>query len=414
MRELLFLAHRIPYPPNKGDKIRSWHFLAHLAKHWRVHLGCFIDDPDDHQHISALQEVCAETHFADLHPGSAKLRSTRGLLSRTPLSLPYYRDAGLAAWVKGVCGRAELDAVFVYSSAMAQYVAGADLAKCRRIMDFVDVDSDKWRQYAASCRWPKSAIYRREHRALLSYERDVARAFDASILVSPDEAALFRTLAPESAHKIHHVNNGVDFSFFAPDPALADPFDGHAETLVFTGMMNYRPNIDAAEWMARTILPRIRAQRPDARFYVVGAEPTAAVSALAALPGVTVTGRVPDVRPFIAHAAAFVAPLRISRGVQNKVLEGMAMAKAVVATPDAHEGIEAEADRDIAVAGDAASFATTVLSLLADREAAARMGARARERVINSYAWERSFDRLDALFAGEQPPADPPYAEAAQ
>jgi glycosyltransferase involved in cell wall biosynthesis len=177
-------------------------------------------------------------------------------------------------------------------------------------------------------------------------------------------------------------------------------------------MMDYWPNIDAVDWMARTILPEIRRRRPAANFAIVGAAPAPNVIALGALPGVTVTGRVPDVRPYLAHADVFVAPLRISRGVQNKVLEGMAMARAVVATPDAYEGIEAESGREILVAPDVDAFATLVVDLLESRERAAEIGRAARARVIESYAWQASFARLDAL-CGSGGDTTPPVGDTA-
>lgn len=400
MREILFLAHRIPYPPNKGDKIRSWNFLAHLAEHNRVHLGCFIDDDHDRQYVARLEALCGETHFATLIPARARMRSLMGLIEGAPLTLPYYRNAGLESWVDGIIAKQGISHIFAYSSSMAQYAMRPGAANARRIVDFVDVDSDKWRQYAETMTWPRRSIFRREYRELLAYERQIADEFDASVLVSPAEADLFRELVPADAHKVFDVSNGVDSVFFTPEGEYPDPFDGAGNVLVFTGMMDYRPNIDAVTWFAREIFPGIRRGVPTAQFYVVGASPTAEVEALSALPGVSVTGRVEDVRPYIAHASLFVAPLRISRGIQNKVLEGMAMAKPVVATHQALEGIDAALDKEIVLAADVAAFVASVLRLLASPETCGAIGSAARARVMADFAWPAMLARLDQIFDG--------------
>ena len=235
MHDLLYLAHRIPYPPNKGDKIRSWNILRDLAAHYRVHLGCFVDDPTDRVHQPMLEKICASCHFASLNPSFARLRGLAGLLSGAPITLGYYRDAGLARWIARVLQSREIRRVFVFSSSMAQYVLGGGATRTRRIVDFVDVDSDKWRQYAHAKSWPGSWIYGRESRTLLAFERQAAAVADASLFVSEAEADLFRRLAPESADRVAALNNGVDLEFFDPTAPYVSPFAAGSETLVFTG-----------------------------------------------------------------------------------------------------------------------------------------------------------------------------------
>jgi sugar transferase (PEP-CTERM/EpsH1 system associated) len=393
MEDLLFLAHRIPYPPDKGDKIRSWHMLRHLAENWRVHLGAFVDDPADWNHAAMLERVCADVCLRPLHPTSGKLRSLIGLATGQPLTLPYYQDRGMDRWV-----RARLDsgirAVVVYSSAMAQFVM--EVEDTRRVMDFVDIDSDKWRQYAPTKPWPLSWLYAREARLLLEWERRVARAFDASLFVSAIEAQDFRRLAPESSGKVGFFNNGVDTDYFSPAHAFGRPFPADDRALVFTGAMDYWPNVDAVTWFARQVLPLLRRHLPRLRLYIVGSRPAPAVRDLAG-DGVEVTGRVPDVRPYLAHADAVVAPLRIARGIQNKVLEGMSMAKAVVATPQALEGIAARPGEEVLVAEDAGTQADMLLSLLREPARAMAMGEAARRRVTADYTWGPNLARLDAL-----------------
>jgi len=398
MAELLFLAHRIPYPPDKGDKIRSWHVLRHLARTHDVHLGCFVDDPDDWRHEGILRELCGECLFLPFHPRRARIRGLAAFVDGGPLTLRCYRDRRLADWVENLRRRRRIDRIYVFSSAMAQYVL--DDGAGRRVIDFVDVDSDKWRQYAANKSGPAAWVYAREARRLLAYERRVARAFDASLFVSPAEAELFRALAPESAGRVQSLANGVDIDFFSPEHAFDDPFGGDRDAIVFTGAMDYWANVDAVTWFADAVLPLVRERHPEARFRIVGSKPAAEVRRLARRPGIEVTGRVPDVRPHVAHATLAVAPMRIARGVQNKVLEAMAMGRAVVTTPQGLEGIAAEAGREIVVAEEAAAFADAVCDLLAGADAAAEIGRRARARVVGSYSWGATLTPLDGLLDG--------------
>ena len=397
MADLLFLAHRIPYPPDKGDKIRSWHILRHLAERYRVHLGCFVDDPNDWQHVDLVRDLCGDCRFEPLGKVVSGVRGAAALLSGAPITTAAYRSSGFAAWVKRVIAERAPEAAFVYSAAVGQYVLDADLP-CR-IIDLVDVDSDKWRQYAGKKPWPMSQVYAREGRKLLAFEKRVAEAFDASLLVSPAEADLFRGLAPSCAQKVFHMNNGVDTDYFSPEQRFDSPFGAEDKTLVFTGAMDYWANVDAVSWFVKEVFPLVRCRVLGARFCIVGSNPSAEVRRLAGHPAVEVIGRVPDVRPFIAHAALAVAPLRIARGVQNKVLEAMAMGKAVVTTPQGLEGIDAVPGRDLICADGPEEFASSIGALLSGDMGAA-MGARARARMLESYRWAASLGRLDELIGG--------------
>ena len=400
MEDLLLLIHRMPYPPNKGDKIRSYHLLKHLAQHYRVHLGTFIDDADDWQHVPTVQALCASSHFAALNPKTARVRSLGALLANRSLSLDYYRDAGLKQWVARTMAATKCRRVLVFSSAMAQYAE--PYPQARRVIDLCDVDSDKWRQYAEKKSWPMSMLYAHEARQLLAYERKVARECDAALLVSAPEAALFQQLAPESVAKIGYFNNGVDTNYFSPGPGFANPYFVGELPLVFCGAMDYWPNVDAVSWFADEIFPTIKERHPHARFIIVGARPTPEVQALGKLPGVTVTGTVPDVRPYVAHAAVCVAPLRIARGIQNKVLEAMSMAQTVVVSPQALEGIKAEPGRDLLLADGAIAFANAVNGALAAPSPA--MGAQARATVEAIYGWASNLAPVVALL--EQGPLE--------
>jgi sugar transferase (PEP-CTERM/EpsH1 system associated) len=392
VENLLLLIHRMPYPPNKGDKIRSYHLLKHLAQHYKVHLATFVDDPDDWQHVPTVQALCASSHFAKLGWLGGRLRSLVGLVSGRSLSFDFYRDAGMQAWVDRTMAEHKIARVMVFSSPMAQYAE--HYPQARRVVDLCDVDSDKWRQYAAKKPWPMSWLYRHEADALLAYERHVAKTCDAALFVSAPEADLFRTLAPESDAKIGFFNNGVDTDYFSPERHYERPFGAGERALVFTGAMDYWPNIDAVQWFAAEVFPALLAAMPDLRFYIVGARPSAAVQALAQHSGVVVTGTVPDVRPYMRHADVAVAPLRIARGIQNKVLEAMAMACPVIVSPQALEGIEATPGTDLLLADGAAAFIATISALLAEPNAS--LGAAARANVQQQYSWPSKLARIEA------------------
>ena len=396
MATILFLAHRIPYPPNKGDKLRAYQVLNHWTKQHKVLLGCFIDDPADLEHRDLLRERCASTHFVRLHPKLALVRATAAFFTNEPLSLPYYRDRGLAAWVRRVMLTERPDCAFVFSSAMAQYLLGTGPRPLRLLVDFVDVDSEKWADYAATRTFPVQQIFRREARQLLRFDRSVAAKADASIFVSESEAELFRKRAPESREKILAIPNGVDTVYFSPKNAGPKPNFSGSPIIVFTGQMDYWPNVDAVVWFSDTVLPTLREKFPGATFYIVGAHPSATVRALSLRPGIVVTDAVPDVRPYVGHADVVVAPMRIGRGIQNKVLEGMAMARPVIVTPQALEGIDALPDIHLLLARDSDEFVVHVERIM-DPAFAMRIGAAARERVLQSYNWADSLAKFDLL-----------------
>lgn len=393
MEHLLFLAQRIPYPPDKGDKIRSWNFLQHLARRYRVHLGCFHDEPEDAQHIPFLETVCASVCCRPLRPLLARLRSLKGIGRGDALTLGYFADAELRRWVDATLQACRPSQVFVFCSAMAPYVR--DYRMGQRILDMVDVDSDKWRQYAATKPWPLSAIYAREHRTLLAFERRIAAEFEATLLVSEAELRLFKSLAPEAAARVLAIGNGIDAEFFSPERDYADPF-GPEPAIVFTGAMDYWPNVQAATWFAREVMPLLRAHRPRLAYWIVGANPAPAVRRLGRAEGIVVTGRVEDVRPYLRHAAAVVAPLQIARGIQNKVLEAMAMAKPVVATPEACKGIDGVPDDAVLVASTPQEFADRVQAILSG--ALPQLGPRARRHALAHRQWD--FALLDRLMGG--------------
>jgi sugar transferase (PEP-CTERM/EpsH1 system associated) len=390
--DLLFLVHRIPYPPNKGDKIRSYHLLRYLSERYRVHLGTFVDDESDWRHVPDVQKLCADLCAVKLEPRRRRLSSLPALLRGEAMSIPYYRSAELEAWVREKLYQHGISRVVAFSSPMAQYVPSNGVV-VRKVVDFVDVDSEKWRQYAERHAWPMSWIYRLEGDRLLDFERRVASSADASLFVTSDEAKLFRHRAG-AVGNVRSIGNGVDAEYFAPDLECENPYQGAGPILVFTGMMDYWANVDAVSWFAKRVFPLVREHVVSARFAIVGARPSADVRGLGLLEGVNVTGGVEDVRPYLAHAEVSVAPLRIARGIQNKVLEAMAMAKPVVATSAALEGLDLPPcdARDLVE-----DFADAVVRLLRSKEARDRAGAAGRAWVRAHHDWSETLKPIAGL-----------------
>ncbi len=396
MNDLLFLAHRIPFPPNKGDKIRSFHFLQHLSTRFRVHLGAFIDDPADERYREQVAGYCASVELITINPTIRKLTSLIGLLRGEALGLPYYRHPRLAQWVSNVLQTYKPHGALVFSSTMAQYLLGAGASTVPTVVDFVDVDSEKWRAYAKAKRWPLSLLYSREARYLHEYECMIAKHAAASVFVSADEARLFNSLLSAPLSNVCHVDNGVDHEYFKPNEEFLDPYPKRTPILVFTGAMDYWANVDAVTWFGQDILPRVRSNIPDAQFWIVGARPSAKVRALARAHEIVVTGAVDDVRPYLQYAHLVVAPLRIARGVQNKVLEGMAMGKPVIGTHAALEGIATDSMPGLICVSEPSEFASAcVRALQVPSEAAPE----ARAFVTSAYDWQRNLQNLDRLLA---------------
>jgi len=412
MGNLLYLVHRLPYPPNKGDKVRSYHLLKHLARQHRVYLGTFVDDPADEAYIDTVRQICQDTHVARLTPRTAKLRSLSGLLTHQALGLGYYRNTGLQSWVNQTLADQKIDSIVVFSSVMAQYVDDMSDGNCPpMLIDFVDVDSAKWTQYAANHKWPMSWLYGRESERLLAYEREVAARAQHSFFVTENETALFKKMAPESANKVTPLSNGVDADYFSPDPARVSPFvpAGAGDQLqpaeiplVFTGAMDYWPNIDAVTWFVSEVFPALRLTWPQTRFYIVGRSPPPSVMALAS-DSVVVTGTVPDVRPYLQHAEVVVAPLRVARGIQNKILEAMSMARPVVATQSCVESIDAHIGSELFSAGDANDFVAKIDALLKAPTLAASVGQSGRQRVVTSYSWAAHLAGIDRYLNANTP-----------
>jgi sugar transferase (PEP-CTERM/EpsH1 system associated) len=382
MADLLYLAHRIPFPPDRGDKIRSFHEIRHLAALGRVHLACFADDEADAANLEGLREALGpalgEAHV-EIRRTSRAAAGARALIEGRPVSLTLFDSPSLRAFVERLLASGRIGTVFAFSGQMAQFVPASPRA--RFVMDFGDVDSAKFEAYGAEGGMLAS-IHRREGGKLAEFERSTAARADVSLFVSEAEAALFRSRSGLRAADIRALQNGVDLDYYDPraDFPRLEPI---GPLIVFTGQMDYAPNIDAVRWFAGEVMPLL----PAARFAIVGRKPPEAVRRLAG-PRTIVTGAVADVRSWLAAADAVAAPLRIARGIQNKVLEAMAMARPVVASPAAFEGIEAEAGRDLLVADGAEAQAEAIAALLGDPARARAMGQCGRQLVERAYRWE--------------------------
>ncbi|MEJ0038454.1 MAG: TIGR03087 family PEP-CTERM/XrtA system glycosyltransferase [Gammaproteobacteria bacterium] len=395
---ILLLTHRIPFPPNKGDKIRSFNLLKHLAGKHEVHVASLVDDARDLQYVGEMDRLAKSFLYADIS-GRSRVGSTlRALASGAAVSVVHFHSAELQQRIDALLDSMPFDAVLCFSSPTAEYVfrsrhAEGRLRNMRRAMDFIDVDSFKWAQYADQSRVPMSWIYRYESRQLARYEERIAREFHRLFLVTEQEKRLLPAGVPRE--QVSALGNGVDLEYFAPLTATRD--SGRKPTLVFTGAMDYWPNIDGVQWFVEDIYPRIQRVVPDVAFKIVGSRPAPQVLKLAATPGVTVTGFVPDIRQCIAEADVCVVPLRIARGIQNKVLEAMAMGRPVVSTGQAFEGIRAREGEDVVVATGADEFAAAVIALLNEPARAEAIGRRARVCVENEYSWSSSLRDLDVL-----------------
>ncbi|MDB5453988.1 MAG: glycosyltransferase group 1 protein [Caulobacteraceae bacterium] len=391
MARVLFLAHRVPFPPDKGDKIRAFNILRHLARSHEVWLGAGADDLSDLQHVEEARRYCRDVHFAPLAPLRRAANMAAALATGAPLSVARFRHPELEHWTRRVLAEVKPDIIYVYSSAMAQYVLGRAPPTSRVVIDFVDCDAEKWRAYSEVARWPLRAVYRREFDRLRAFELDALADADLSLAISTTEQRLLTGFYPALAGKLHVVPNGVDLEYYAPCPLRVD-----SATIVMCGRMDYAPNAEGAEWFARQVFPQVQARNPEAVFQIVGAAPTAAVRALARHPGVNVTGAVPDVRPYLARAAVIVAPLRIARGIQNKVLEAMAVARPLVATPQALDGVAAMPGQDVLVAEDPGDFAQACLEAMTP-STARTLSRNGRRFVVRHHEWAAQLAALDEL-----------------
>ena len=396
---ILYLCHRLPYPPDKGEKIRAFHQIRALAQRHRVSLLTLSDSevPD----LSPLEAMCERVEVFPMSRSAGYARAALGAWRPRPLTLSFFESEELAARVRELTRREHFDVAVVYCSAMAPYAALAP--EVPAVLDMVDVDSAKWAQYARFAPFALRAVYALEARRLRRYETSLADQFQRVVLATGNETRLYKAQAP--AARAATILNGVDVDFFQP---LDLPKSSHP-TLVFTGQMDYFANVDGVTHFAREVFPKLRAQVPGVELLIVGRSPVPAVRALGELPGVQVTGAVGDVRPFLARAWVFVAPLRIAQGVQNKVLEAMASNVPVVASERVLAGIADggfRSGRDLLAASSDEEYVRALTSLLADERERERLAGCARQRLVATYRWAPNLDRFEDLVGSvARPPA---------
>ena len=384
--KVLFLSQRVPYPPNRGDKITTWRIVEKLAREHEPVVIAFAHDDADREAARVLREEKGiRTITVDHDERAKKLGALPLLFTRKALTLGVYGSKELQRVVDEELEDADL--AYAYSSSMGAFLEGRGTPW---VMHFAELDSDKWRQYAERHRPPMSLVYRREWRTLRAFEQRVAHDALTSVFCTPLEQRIFEREIPGAPSIV--MRNGVDLTHHAPAPDRAEP--GH---LVFVGVMDYYPNVDGCRWFADEILPAVRRAVPDARFTIVGSKPTPEVLALGERDGIEVTGFVDDPREYLARAAVSVAPLRVARGIQNKVLEALAMGLPTVGTTSATQGVEGAPGHDFLVADEAAGFADHVVELLQDPERARALGRAGRDFVERTYDWEACLAPLDEI-----------------
>jgi sugar transferase (PEP-CTERM/EpsH1 system associated) len=386
--DLLYLVHRVPYPPDKGDRIRAFHLLRYLARHATVHLASLADEPVADHVIAALRRYCGRLAIVQLD----RWRWPRAALSfargRT-VTEGAFASPSLRSVVQDWAGSTPFHAVLLSGSSMAPYLQMPGLRSVPAVVDLVDVDSEKWLAYADADWGPRAWLYRREGLRLRRLEASLPSRVQAVTLVSDAEAQLYRSFCPEGI--VQGVSNGVDLDYFQPAAPAKEL------SCAFVGALDYRPNVDAACWFAHEVWPTVRARSPASKLYLVGRRPVPDVLRLAVVPGVEVVGQVPDVRPYVARAAVSVNPLRIARGIQNKVLEALAMARATVGSPEALTGLSVTPGVQVLAASTPADWIDAVLRLFSDASLRRRLGAAGRAYVEERHRWERCLEPFDSL-----------------
>ncbi|MFZ3238604.1 MAG: TIGR03087 family PEP-CTERM/XrtA system glycosyltransferase [Stellaceae bacterium] len=388
---IFFVCQRVPFPPDRGDKIATFHEIRHLSTKHEVHVFCLADGADDLANIPGMDNLAASVTAVPVTRLRSRLRSLTALGAGRPLSVAAFDEAALHEAIIRRFDEARPDLIIVFSCNVAQYAE--HFAGVPRIMQFHDLDSLKWGQYAERTRFPLRWVYRTEADRLLAYERSIARRFSHALVCTAGERHDFERLFPGLGVSL--VGNGVDLDHFRSCGVKK-----RAGAMVFTGVMDYFPNVDAVTWFCERILPAVQSQIPEASLTICGNRPNTAVTRLAKRPGVTVTGRVPDTRPFLDAAEVFVAPLRVARGVQNKVLEALAMGLPCVASGAAWRGTVIPEGDGILVTDAAAEFAEHVVKLLNDPALRTEMAVKARAAVETNYRWADQMAALDRVIAG--------------
>jgi sugar transferase (PEP-CTERM/EpsH1 system associated) len=391
-KNILFLTHRAPYPPNRGDRIRSYHLLRHLAAQYRVYLGAVVDEPVSDKAIEVLRQLTVERALVPLEGRKRWAWAACSIAMGRSATEGLFRSRELCTHVRSWARAVEFHAVVAFCSSMVQFAAISELQHVPLIVDLVDVDSQKWLDYAAATRSWKKWLFRVEAARVRRLECSLPPRAEVITLVSEAEADLYRTFCPNN--KTHAVPNGVDLDYFHPDFSVERPKPNQC---IFVGVLDYRPNVDGLVWFCNQVWPLVLAQKPEAEFAIVGKNPAPAVRTLASRPGIRLIGEVPDVRPYLAESRFSVAPLRIARGIQNKVLEAMAMGKPVVASPQALEGLQVKEEDHALSAAGAHSWVQAACRLYEDESLCRRLGRAGREYAMQFHCWEACLEPIARL-----------------
>jgi sugar transferase (PEP-CTERM/EpsH1 system associated) len=389
-KRILFLAHRVPFPPDKGDRIRTFHQLAHLSARHDVFLACFADGPADPNPAAFLRRRCMEVGVVRRRRAAGLLRAAGACLSGEPLSCAAYRDPRMTTLLEAWARSGPFDVVTAFSACMAPYALAVPAR--RRVLDLCDADSRKWLEYSERSLAGLASVYRLEGRRLCDFERACLHRFDATIVItdrerdSVDPRGRCATLAV--------VGNGVHAPEGGRPPIVADP------VISFIGEMSYPPNAMGARWLAEEVWPQVRAEVPEARLMIVGRNPPRGVRRLGRRRGVEVTGAVPEVRPYLRSSRAVAAPLAIARGLQNKVLEAMASGRPVVATSAVCRGLRVQPGVDILMADEAEAFAARLVDLCSDIDLCERIAAAAGRAVTRHYRWDEVLTEYEGVILG--------------
>lgn len=392
--KILFLAHRIPFPPDKGDKIRSYQVLQYLAARHEVHLACLIDNPRDARAAKTLRADFPPLHYERLRTARQRMRMLAALCTGKPLTASYFYVPALQRKLNALVAAERFDALFVYSSTMAEYLR--DLQIPLRLIDYCDLDSQKFKQFSEASALPLSWLYRFEGKRLAVYEREAAKKFSRVFFINPQERLLFEQNG--GANNTALLSNGVDFARYHGETLPDAPASTSSPYLAFTGAMDYLPNVDAAFWCAREIFPRLKASMPEMKFYIIGGNPTRKIRKLHdPSAGIFVTGYLEDLRPLLMNARVFVAPMRIARGMQTKILEAMACGVPVVTSAHAAAGLGANAEREVLIAESAGEYAQQTLRLLHNSDEHERLRRAAFAFLRQNFDWKKNLAVLDQL-----------------
>jgi sugar transferase (PEP-CTERM/EpsH1 system associated) len=385
----------MPYPPDKGDRIRAFHLIKYLARRCSLYVAALADEPISPDRVRPLRALCARVQVVQLPPVWRWVRALGSLALGGTVSEGAFHSAALRRVVRSWAREQRFDGVVISASSMVPYLRMAELRHLPAVVDLVDVDSQKWLKFAAHSRWPRSWVYGTEGRRLQQLEGELPGWTRGVTLVSEAEVKLLQQYCVPGT--VQAVRNGVDLEYFTPQARDVEP------SCVFTGALNYMPNVDGICWFCREVWPSLHRRRPDAKVYVVGHKPSSAVRQLAAIPGVQVVGPVPDVRPYLARSAVAIVPLRVAQGVQNKALEAMAMGKAVVTSTQVLGGLHAKPGKHLLAASAVEEWVEHVLRLFDQTELRQQLGKAGRQFVEQQHQWDRNLAPIGDLLGLPEP-----------